>query len=163
MIKQFKKSHITLSIAVMISMTGCARFDTRMQANGPFNYQESTLNTKYITTGYTQDESRDLFVIPKLSQYQKDNGLRADAVDIRPPTQLIKIMDGIIEDKDHSQGTRIWFNDFQSQQELTSKVSTLLNDFLISKNATYTLAKNNGDTIEPVEIKEEISFGNFFK
>ncbi|WP_094751972.1 outer membrane protein assembly factor BamC [Psychromonas sp. CD1] len=161
MSQQFKRKEISLCIAIVISLTGCARFDTRMQANGPFDYQQSTLNPEYVSNGYSREESRDAFDIPLLNQTQKEIGLKAKNVDIRPPTQLIKIIDGVREDKGNISGTTIIFNTFLQENDLNLKIRTLVSDYLASKNAQFRVNATQRGLVELAEVTEEIIFGNF--
>ncbi len=161
MSQQFKRKEISLCIAIVISLTGCARFDTRMQANGPFDYQQSTLNPEYVSNGYSREESRDAFDIPLLNQTQKEIGLKAKNVDIRPPTQLIKIIDGVREDKGNISGTTIVFNTFLQENDLNLKIRTLVSDYLVSKNAQFRVNATQRGLVELAEVTEEIIFGNF--
>ena len=65
-----------------------------------------------------------LIIIPALTEQQNAFGLQAE-VDIRPPTQLMPVLDGVSLDTDLSQ-TKVWFNAFKQNEQMEQKVWDLI-------------------------------------
>lgn len=142
MIKLIKKTRTLSCLVIAFVLTGCVRFETRMQANGDFNYQKTQLGDKYQTGGFSNDEARSKFDIPVLSKSQKESGQLAKNVDIRPPTQLMPVIDGVLLESGESQSSKIWFNAFAKSDDINDKVWALLVSYL-AKNKIEIASQNN--------------------
>jgi len=128
----FKQGQIATAILVALSLSACARFETRMQANGDFEYQQAELVTPYKTGDFSTDEARDHYVIPDLTEQQKAVGLQGIEVDVRPPTQLLAVIDGVLLDKTSTERTKVWFNASEQSDNMEAKVRTLLDSYFTS-------------------------------
>ena len=146
MIKLFKQRTTTAAVLVALSLAGCTRFDTRMQANGDFDYQNVRLVPGYQTGPFSNDEVRAQFNVPVLTEAQRTGYLTED-VDIRPPTQLIPVIDGVLPAVDQQQHTKIWFNAFEQDDDMKAKIWLLLKSYL---------AENNIDIISKDESLQQI-------
>jgi outer membrane protein assembly factor BamC len=138
---------ITCAILLTLSVTSCARFEKRAQAEDTFNYETSTLIDNYKTGDFTRDEQRDTHIIPDLSKQQNEFGLMGKDVDIRPPTQLMAVIEGVQLDPDAIH-TKIWFNAFDNDQQMDKKIWDLIIQYLSSKNATQMNVDLNTFTID---------------
>jgi len=145
-------------IIIALSATSCARFDERAQAEGEFNYLDATLTNEYSSGDFTRDEQRDTFRIPALTEQQKQFGLLGADVDIRPPTQLMTVIEGVSIDPDAIK-TKVWFSAFEQNEQMDQKVWDLLLKYLSVNNATSVQADRASLTIETGPVVRFIDFG----
>lgn len=132
MIKLSKKITVILVGVSLLSLASCARFDNRMKADGDFEYQDATLVSNYKTGGFSNKEARNTFVLPTLTATQKKVGALSENVDIRPPTQLIPVLDGVFLDKGRSVAgvTKVLFHAQSANDDMTTKVWGLVKSYL---------------------------------
>jgi len=158
----FKHSRSATAVILALSLSACIRFDTRMQANGSFEYQDATLVDAYQTGDFTSDEARDTFELPQLTEQQKAVGFTTDKVDIRPPTQLMAVIDGVLLETTKDDNSKIWFNAFNQKDDMQAKVWTLLESYL-AENDTEIINKDESQLqIETGVLSQEIVFGSYF-
>jgi outer membrane protein assembly factor BamC len=151
------------SLVILTSaVTGCARFDNRTKAEGNDEYQEVSLIEKYDTGTYSNVEQRPTFDIKPLTKEQEVNGVNGKEVDIRPPTQLMPVLDGVLLDPDLTQ-TKILFNAFKQEGNIQEKVWNVILQYLASKNATSVESNHNTLTIDTGPVINERSFGMLSK
>tara|TARA_R110001583_G_scaffold22377_3_gene83958 strand:+ start:2749 stop:3873 length:1125 start_codon:yes stop_codon:yes gene_type:complete len=158
----FKHSRNSVAVIIALTLSGCSRFDTRMQANGTFEYADASLGAPYLTADFTNDEARDNFDIPTLTAQQKRVGFTTSDVDIRPPTQFTPVIDGVILEESNINGTKIWFNAFKQNDNIEAKVWNLIDGYLAKNNVEII---NKNDTLQEIEtgiLVEEIEFGALF-
>ena len=98
--KTMPLTKIASVIIIALSATSCARFEERSQAEGTFDYQNATLVNEYKSGNFTRDEQRNAYQIPVLTDQQKQFGLVGIDVDIRPPAQLMAVIEGVSIDPD---------------------------------------------------------------
>ncbi|MFT4837194.1 MAG: outer membrane protein assembly factor BamC, partial [Psychromonas sp.] len=55
MIKLYKSGRVTTAVIVALSLSACARFDAKTQANGDFDYVQTPMGKNYQTADFTQD------------------------------------------------------------------------------------------------------------
>jgi len=134
MTKLLKPTRVAVAVLCGLALTSCVRFDTRMQANGDFDYEDATLTEPYKTGDFTTDEARNVYDIPTLTEKQAEEGALAKHVDIRPPQQLIPVVEGVLLDTEDPTKTKIWFNAFETKEDVQQKVLTLLEAYLAEKN-----------------------------
>ncbi|WP_028863575.1 outer membrane protein assembly factor BamC [Psychromonas aquimarina] len=151
MIKLFKQSRCAAAVIITLSLSGCIRFDTRMQANGSFEYDQAKSIEKYQTGSLTNDEARNQFDIPELSEKQKEVGNLVKNVDIRPPVQLIPVIEGVMLEANDQYQTKVWFNAFNQDEYMSIKVWDMLQSYL---------AANNVEIVSQDETKQELQTGN---
>jgi len=156
--KNMPLTKIASLIFVTLSVTACARFDEKTQAEGSFEYQTATLNTEYKSGQFTRDEQRDSYVIPALTDQQEKFGLLGADVDIRPPTQLMALVDGVVLDPDAIK-TKVWFNAFKHTDNMEQKVWALILDYLVSNKANSAVINRQALTIETGDIKHFVDYG----
>lgn len=155
---------ITVASALMLSLlaTGCARFKERTQAQGSFDYEEVTLRDKEYDTGtFTRHEQRPTYQIKELTLKQKE-GLEGRELDIRPPTQLIPVVDGVLLDTNSAQ-TKVNFNAFDAKQPVQEKVWQLLLNYLQDKGAKDTVANQQDYDINTGLIVRNKEYGAISK
>lgn len=157
----FKISKISAAILISLSITSCVRFDTRMQANGSYEYDEATLQDEYKTGSFTNDEARTAYAVPELSESQKASFIKTD-VDIRPPAQLIPVIDGVLLDNTDKNITKLWFNAFTKDENVKAKVWNTLLSYL-NKNEVDIISQNEvtGELTTGI-LKKDITFGSYF-
>lgn len=157
-----KKNKALTQIAGLViltsAVTGCARFENRTQADGSYDYQDVSLITKYDTGTFSNAEQRNTFDIPELSNAQIVYGSTGTAVDVRPPSQLMAVLDGVSLDPDTTQ-TKVRFNAIKQESNIQKKVWDLLIQYLASKDATSVVSDYNTLTIETGPVISERSFG----
>lgn len=158
----FKYSRRTTVVLLALSLTACVRFDTRMQANGSFDYQDATLVESYQTGDFSRDEARKNYVIPALTDKQKTAGFVTESVDIRPPTQLMAVLDGLILEKTKDGPTKIWFNAFDQKEDMQAKVWKLLESYLADNNVEIINKNESLQQLETGIFSEEFVFGSYF-
>jgi len=156
--KTLSLTKVASVIIVALSATSCARFDERAQAEGEFNYVDATLTNEYSSGSYTRDEQRDAYRIPVLTEQQKQFGLVGANVDIRPPTQLMTVIEGVSIDPDAIK-TKIWFNSFEQDEEMDQKVWDLLLKYLSVNNATSVQADRASLTIDTGPFIRFVDYG----
>ena len=161
MIKLFKQSTTTAAVLIALSLTGCTRFDTRMQANDDFDYQNVRLVSAYKTGAFSNDEARAQFAVPTLTESQMKVGRLAKDVDIRPPTQLIPVIEGVFLAPEQQQQTKIWFNAFKQDDDMKAKVWLLLESYL-AENKFELISKDKSLLqIVTAEHTQKDIYGNF--
>ena len=89
---------VTSVLAFTLSVASCARFEERTHAGGEFEYQDAILASEYDSGTFTRDEQRSTYQIPELTEQQKEFGLTGIEVDVRPPTQLMAVIEGVALD-----------------------------------------------------------------
>ena len=143
MINLSNKITVTLVGISLLSLASCARFDNRMKADGDFDYQNATLVKNYKTGSFSNDEARSTFVLPMLTTTQKKAGFLAEKVDIRPPTQLISVLDGVFLDKAKPVTgiTKVLFHAQSAEDNMVVKVWKLVNTYLV-KNKIKIASEN---------------------
>lgn len=157
----FKHSRNATAVIVAISLSACVRFDTRMQANGTFDYKNTTLVTPYEMGDFSNAEARDSYVIPALTEQQKLVGFATEDVDIRPPTQLRAVIDGILLEKTEQGATKIWFNAFNQNDDMQAKVWQLLESYLAKNNIEIVKKDKSLLQIETGVFTKEVTFGRY--
>ncbi|WP_372880449.1 outer membrane protein assembly factor BamC [Psychromonas sp.] len=163
MIKLFKSSRITASVVVALSLTACTRFDTRMQANEPFDYDGYTQHEKYKQDGFTNDEARNVYDIPALTEQQKKLGLKFADVDVRPPAQLIPLIDGVVLEANNSGKTTVLFNAFNQSENMKVKVWQILESYIAANNIDVVAKDSNRSQIKTGIFSEKSSYGLLFR
>lgn len=158
----FKHSRSTTAVILALSLSACVRFDTRMQANGSFEYEDASLTKSYNTGDFTNDEARDIYDIPELTDEQKAIGFKTSDVDIRPPTQLMSVIDGVLLEPTEDGSTKIWFNAFNQDDDMQAKVWALLEKYLAENNVEIVERNESLQQIETGILSEEITFGSYF-
>lgn len=161
MIKLFKTGRVTTAVIVALSLSACARFDAKTQANGDFDYAQTPLGENYRTGSFTQDEARNLYDIPALTEPQKRIGFSSADVDIRPPTQLIPVIDGVVLDKNNSDNTTILFNAFNHTENMKDKVWNLLESYIAANNIELKVKDSTLAQIETGLFRQKDSYGSF--
>lgn len=156
-----KHNRSTLAVVIALSLSGCVRFDTRMQANGSFDYNDASLEKPYSTGSFTNDEARNNFAIPELTEQQKRNGFTLSDVDIRPPTQFTPVIDGVVLDSSSTNATKIWFNAFKQNEDIEARVWSLIDAYLDKNNVSVVSRDNASQSIETGIFTEQIVFGSF--
>ncbi|WP_413698956.1 outer membrane protein assembly factor BamC [Psychromonas sp. KJ10-10] len=157
-----KHNRRTLAVIIALSLTGCVRFDTRMQANSDFEYSEASLEKPYSTGDFSNDEARNTFAIPELTEQQKQTGYTLSDVDVRPPTQFTPVIDGVVLDSSSTNATKIWFNAFKQNEDIEARVWSLINAYLNENNVQVV---NRNDVLQSIETGtfiEQVTFGSFF-
>ena len=162
MINKFKISQISAAIIISLSLSSCVRFDTRMQANGSYDYDETELKDEYKTGDFTNDEARVTYVIPELSENQTEVGFTKTDVDIRPPMQLIPVIDGVVLDTKDKEITKLWFNSFTKNENIKAKVWNTLHSYLIKNNVEIISQDEASGELTTGILKKDIVFGSYF-
>ena len=144
----FKKSAITAAILVSFTLTGCARFTERVQANGEFNYQDSALVAPYKTGDFTNNEARVQFELPTLTPEQVNNGFAMEDVDIRPPNEFMPIIEGVVLLPNPTE-TNVIFTASKSGDNVQQKVTSLLTSYF-AEHEVDIINKNNLQIETPV-------------
>ncbi|PKG37616.1 outer membrane protein assembly factor BamC [Psychromonas sp. Urea-02u-13] len=158
----FKHSRSTAAVILALSLSACVRFDTRMQANGEFEYQDATLVDAYNSGDFSNEEARDSYVIPELTEDQKSVGFTTKDVDVRPPTQLMPVIDGVLLEKTEDGSTKIWFNAFNQKEDMQAKVWQLLESYLATNDVEIINKNTASNQIETGIFSENITFGSYF-
>ena len=161
MIKLFKSGRVATADIVALSLSACARFDARTQANGDFDYYQTPLGKNYQTGHFTQDEARDLYDIPALTEQQKRIGFSSSDVDIRPPTQLIPVIDGVVLETNNSDKTTVLFNAFNHTENMKDKVWKILESYIAANNIPVSAKNSNLAQIETGIFRQQLSYGSF--
>lgn len=159
--KFIKRTVTSTAVLVAITLAGCARFDERMQAEGDFEYQDVKLLSPYQTGSFSTDESRPTFNLPVLTDAQIDNGFSTEDVDIRPPVQLMPVIDGISLTTNENHTSVLFKADDQSG-DIKSKVWSLLNSYLAEKNIDLVKKDASSMQIETTEFAQLHSFSTMF-
>jgi len=159
MIKLFKKHTTTTAVLFAFSLTGCSGFDTRMQATDDFAYQNMQLAPAYKTGTFSNDEAREQFAVPPLTKVQKKVGYLTKDVDIRPPTQLIPVIDGVqlAAEQQHS---KIWFHAFKDEN-VKSKIWKLLQSYLAENKVEIIAQDDSAQQIETAVYRQKSVYGSF--
>ncbi|MEL0628959.1 outer membrane protein assembly factor BamC [Psychromonas aquatilis] len=151
-------SQVVSLVVLTSAVSSCARFEERTQAEGNYDYQEVNLHNQYDSGEFSSKENRTVFKIDELTEKQEEYGSLGRQVDVRPPAQLIPILDGIYLDNDPNQ-TKIIFDPNVQSDELQEKVWGLIEAYLAEKQADpvineAALAINTG------KIKNTRSYGS---
>jgi len=154
----FKQCRTVTAIIVALSLSACARFETRMQANGSFDYQQDELIAPYKTGDFTNHEARDQYDIPALTEQQKLLGLQGSDVDVRPPAQLLAVIDGVLLETNKEGSTKVWFNAFDQQDNMQAKVWNIIESYLAQNNAE--IISQDATHLETGILSEQLTFGN---
>ena len=158
----FKHTRSATVVILALSLSACIRFDTRMQANGSFEYEDASLVDPYNNGDFTNAEARDSYDIPPLTEQQKAIGFKTNQVDVRPPTQLMPVIDGVLLEATEDGRTKIWFNAFNQSDDMQAKVWTMLESYLADKDVEIVSKDETSKTIETGAVTEEITFGSYF-
>lgn len=161
MIKLYKKTAPSVAVLIALSLSGCSAFETRMQANGSFTYQDVKVAPTYQSGRLSTDEARSEFALPKLTPAQQQSGLLSKDVDLRPPTQLIPVMEGVFLAADEKQQTKIVFNAFKQNEDISVKVKQLLVSFLAENEIEIISNDSATQQIETSNFSRESTFGGF--
>lgn len=157
-----KNKALTRVVSLVIitsAVAGCARFDNRTKAEGEFDYQEVTLIKKFDSGNFSKIENRPTFQIPELTDEQTTLGLVGTNVDVRPPSQLMPILDGVLLDRDLTE-TKVWFNAFKQQRDTEQTVWDLVLEYLAYKNSTPVSSDHVALTVDTGPIITERSYGS---
>jgi len=155
----FKKTTITAAILVTFTLSGCTRFEDRVQANGEFNYENAALVAPYQTGNFTNNESRNEFQLPTLTADQINNGFAMDDVDIRPPNEFMAIIDGVILVPNQTQ-TNVLFTASKAGDDVQQKVTNLVTSYLAEHKIDST--NTNVHQIEIPVYTTKTVFSNLF-
>ncbi|MDA7745930.1 outer membrane protein assembly factor BamC [Psychromonas sp.] len=155
-------SKITLAIALTLTVSSCARFSERTQAESHFNYLNDKLINKYNTGEFSREEQRSTFDITALTEEQKKLGLLGNQVDVRPPTQLIPVLDGVLLDPDPIQ-TKVWFNAFAQEDNIEQTIWDLMLEYLAFRNATSMTSDRAALTFDTGPLINERVYGRYSK
>jgi len=156
----FKHNRTSVAVVLAISLSACVRFDTRMQANGEFDYQDAILIAPYEHGEFSNEEARDNFVIPVLTEQQKSAGYKTNDVDVRPPTQFMSVIDGVLLEKTADGNTKIWFNAFNQKEDMQDKVWKLIESYL-AKNDIKIASVSSQEIVTDVFYDNKV-FGSYF-
>jgi len=156
----FKHCRIATAIIVALSISSCARFETRMQANGSFEYQNAELKDAYNSGDFTTHEARNQYDIPALTEQQKTIGLQGVDVDVRPPTQLLAVIDGVLLAKDQTGRTKIWVNSVDQNGNVEDKIWKLITSYLNEKN--IDVVSKDAHSLQTGIYSDQVVFGNVF-
>jgi len=154
----FKQCRTVTAIIVALSLSACARFETRMQANGAFDYQQAELIAPYQTGDFTNDEARNLYDIPALTEQQKALGLQGSDVDVRPPTQLLAVIDGVLLENSKDGRTKIWFNAFEQNEDIQARIWEVIESYLAQND--IDIISKDASHLETGIFSELSTFGN---
>lgn len=160
--KKIALTKIASAILLTMTVTGCVRFKERTLAEGSFDYQKSTLIDKYDSGDFSHKEQRSAYDIRPLTDQQNKLGLVGMNVDIRPPTQLMPVLDGVLLDPSLTQ-TKIWFNAFKHTEQMEDKVWTLATQYLASLNVTPSRVDRTSLSIETGPVIRERVYGTLSK
>jgi len=161
MIKLLKSGRITAAVFVSLSLGGCASFDARMQANGGFDYTKYPSGENYQTGDFTNNEARNNYAIPPLTEHQKDIGFSSADVDIRPPTQLIPVIEGVLLEANATDKTTVLFNAFNQSEDIKLKVWSIIKSFMAENNIDAVATDISRYQIETGIFREQLSYGSF--
>jgi len=159
--KIFNKSHLTLAI-IALSLTGCSAFDTRMQPLDDYDYLDGTLVDKYQTGRFSNEESRNSYALPSLTPAQEDNGYVAPNIDIRPPTQLISVIDGVFLDPAETSKSKVLFNALDTSDDMSRKIWDLLDAYLAENNVNFVFKDASLLQLETDVFTQKTSHGASF-
>lgn len=146
------------AVILTLSMAGCIRFDDRAKADGAFEYETSTLLSNFNSGKFSKDEQRSVYDIPALTEEQNALGLMGRAVDIRPPNQLMPVLDGVLLDPSQEQ-TIIWFNAFTEEKNMEKKVWSLILAYLADKNSPTLFEDSYLQQIRTGKVTREQGYG----
>ncbi|MFT6925254.1 MAG: outer membrane protein assembly factor BamC [Psychromonas sp.] len=160
--KLFKSGRVTAAVIVALSLSACARFDARMQANGDFDYDQTPMGEKYQTGTFTQDEARNLYDIPALTEQQKRLGFLSSDVDIRPPAQLIPVIDGVVLAANNSDKTTVLFNAFNNTENMKEQVWKILESYINANKIAVVEKDSTLGQIETGIFRQQHVIDSFF-
>lgn len=160
--KKLALTKVASALLMTLSVSGCIRFEERAQAEGSFDYQDTILlDEQYNSGDFTRHEQRENYDIPALTEAQLKLGLIGEDVDIRPPNQLMSVIDGVVSDPDVAQA-KIWFNAFTQDPQLEQKVWDLVVKYLDAKGATQRVENRNKRFIETGPVIRQQTYGSYF-
>jgi outer membrane protein assembly factor BamC len=162
MIKLFQKGATNTAVLVALSLTGCARFNERLQANGDFNYQNSRLTPAYQTADFSQDEARTKYNLPVLTESQIEAGYLGKDVDIRPPTQFMPIIDGVLLTPGQGLHTQALFTASKPEDNIKDKVWELLKTYLIENGISLNYEDKQLMKIETAVFSQKNTYSGIF-
>jgi len=162
MIKNNVLTKIASLVILSSAITSCARFDTRTQAEGNDDYLQATLIEKFDSGNFSTLENRSTFDIQALSTQQEKLGLSGKDVDVRPPSQLMAVLDGVLLDPDLTQ-SKVWFNAFKQETNIEQKVWNLALQYLASKDAKNVVADRTALSIDTGLVVNQRSYGSLSK
>lgn len=157
-----KNTRTTTAVIIALMLSSCVRFDTRMQANGSFEYQNVTLTTAYKTGEFSNDEARDTYVLPELTEKQKQVGFATTDVDLRPPSQFMAVIDGVLLEKTEDGSTKVWFNAFNQSDNMQEKVWSLLEAYMAKFDAELLSNDKQRQDVAIGNITEITTYGRYF-
>ena len=161
MIKLHKQKIRFACCLCALTLTGCSNFSKRMQANGPFDYTGSQLSSNYQTGDFTNHEARDIFSVPELTQAQSNIGSLTSDVDIRPPAQLIPLIEGVSLQTIQQSPSKVRFNVFKNDNDISATVWELLLGYLIEKNISIQSQDESTKTLQTDVFTHNQIFGSF--
>ncbi len=159
---KFKHVNLTSAILISLLLTSCTRFDTRMQAGGNYDYDEATLQNKYQTGTFSHEKALTTYDIPALTKQQKRAGFIKNEVDIRPPVQLIPVIDDVLLDQADKNVTKLWFNAFSKDENIKDKVWHTLLSYLAKHNVNIVAKDPAKGELTTGNLKTDITFGSYF-
>lgn len=159
MIKLILQYRVLSCLVIAAAVTGCSHFEERTQANGDFDYEEAQLGEKYQTGDLSNDEARSNFDIPTLTETQREVGQLAQDVDVRPPAQLIPVIDGILLETKASQKSTVWFNAFSKKGDINDKVWALLTSYLDENNIEIASENKSLNQLQTKVNQHETVYG----
>lgn len=148
-----------VSLVVLTSaVSSCARFEERTQAEGEYEYEQVNLKETFDSGDFSSRESRQNFQISELTAKQEEFGSLGKQVDVRPPAQLIAILEGVYLDRDTTQ-TKVLFNVSAQDDDLQQKIWRLIQQYLASKEAKPTTDESTF-TIDTGDLKSSRKYGS---
>ena len=147
-------------VIITFSLAGCAAFETRMQPLDDYDYLDATTVDKYHTDNHTNDESRNNYDLPELTSLQEENGYLSPNIDIRPPTQLLSVIDGIFLDPSETQKTKVLFNELDVSDNMSTKIWNLLDEYLDQFNVDFVSKNQSLLQLETTPFIQKIKLGS---
>ncbi|MEH6454116.1 MAG: outer membrane protein assembly factor BamC [Psychromonas sp.] len=159
--KIFNKTHLSIA-TISLSLTACAAFENRMQPIDNYDYLDAEIVEKYQTGSFSHDEQRNNYDLPVLTSPQDEHGYEAPNIDIRPPEQLISVIDGVFLDSSENKKTKILVNALDVSDNTADKVWELLGDYLETNNVEFVSKNNPSKTLETKTFTQTTSHGASF-
>ena len=145
------------AILLILSVSACTRFENKSKAEGTLEYENAILTDEYKSGDFTRDEQRSTYKIQDLTAQQNQFGLSGKDVDIRPPAQLLAVIDGVILDSDAIE-TKVWFTALDENELQEQKIWDLVLQYLNTKNATMLKADHSSLIIDTGPIIRQYNF-----
>ena len=124
-----------LACAVLVS--ACSS-NSKTEANRDFDYlQAQEVAPLVIAPGLETPEYNKRYVVPQLAKSKADYAL-GKAIDVRPPAQILALS-SLVNADDNAKVPTVWFNSKSSQDNVSTQVWTLLNDFFAAKNISLAV------------------------